>query len=245
MIADFIKDSRPQNVVVELCDERFNAYFNDVMKHPKYEMLIGKFYQILHDEEKAKTLSEKSNLIDLKGMEYLIAIDFWSYRMLRWRSVLGDRNWTITTKRMKAKSRLSSLIENSESDLMSMSQIDKDKNEINQIKNYMEKTSNDEEDTFDFNKIKSDTLTTERKTHEQIYQEIFIDEINQELLKNINKCEGKIVDVLVNKERVSSFEKLWKNTYEEHYRDMERKDKLKEIEEKHVKKKVRYYLSKT
>lgn len=83
MIADFIKDSKPQNVVVELCDERFNTFFNDVMKHPKYEMLIDKFYQVLHNEEKAKLLSEKSNLIDVKGLEYLIAIDFCSYRMLR------------------------------------------------------------------------------------------------------------------------------------------------------------------
>ena len=238
MIADFIKDSKPQNVVVELCDERFNTFFNDVMKHPKYEMLIDKFYQILHNEEKAKLLSEKSNLIDIKGLEYLIAIDFWSYRMLRWRSVLGDRNWSITTKRMKAKNRLSSLIENSDSEAKSESHTKESQSEIDQINKYMSKTSGEEdEDSFDFNKVRSNTFSHEKKTHEQIFQEIFIDEINEELLKNINKWEGNIVDVVMNKERVPSFERLWKNTFEEHYRDMERKDKLKEIEDKHSKRK--------
>lgn len=91
-------------------------------------------------------------------------------------------------KRMKAKNRLASLIESTDSDIQTDSKDSKSKSEIDQIKDYMKKTSgDDEEDTFDFNKVRSDALNQEKKSHEQIFQEIFIDEINQELLKNINK----------------------------------------------------------
>jgi len=96
----------------------------------------------------------------------------------------------------------------------------------------------DENEDFDFNVIKSRSLESDKKTDKQLYKEIFIDEINHTLLNNINKCEGPIVDVLMNSERVSSFEELWKNTFEEHYRDISRKEKLSEIKAKHLKKKA-------
>jgi len=37
-----------------------------------------------------------------------------------------------------------------------------------------------------------------------------IDEINEELLKNVQKCEGSLVVMLMRKERLASFEKLWR-----------------------------------
>ena len=36
-----------------------------------------------------------------------------------------------------------------------------------------------------------------QKTEYDLYNEVFIDEVNQELLKNIHKCEGEIVVLLV------------------------------------------------
>lgn len=45
------------------------------MKHPKFNAIMDKFYGILEDHEKIKKLGEKSDLIELKEMEYLIGID--------------------------------------------------------------------------------------------------------------------------------------------------------------------------
>ena len=65
-----------------------------------------------------------------------------------------------------------------------------------------------------------------------------IDEINQELLKNVNKCEGYIINMFVRQDRIKSFETLWKNTFDEHYKDLDRKNMLKEIEAKRTKNKT-------
>ena len=69
------------------------------------------------------------------------------------------------------------------------------------------------------NSLNSDTVGKEmtevakreaQKTEYDIYDEVFIDEINQELLKNISKCEGQLVVVLVRQERLKKFADLWK-----------------------------------
>jgi hypothetical protein len=58
--------------VVEVCDERFSKYYNPIMKNPKYEVLISHFHKILHDEDKVVEFSKKSDLLELKDMEYMI-----------------------------------------------------------------------------------------------------------------------------------------------------------------------------
>lgn len=203
------------------------------MKHPKYEHIINKFYKIINNEEKILKLTEKSDLLELKEMEFLIGIDICSFRIPNCRSVLGDRDWTITQKRMKAKLRLSDLLQVDEE------QYSKEKStEMNDIKKILTATEEDEEeDNFDFAKVKQSSITKEKKSDDQIYQEVFIDEINAEMIKNINKCEGTIINVLLKEERLSSFEKLWENTFEDHYKDLDRKRKLEEIKEKRLKKK--------
>ena len=49
-----------------------------------------------------------------------------------------------------------------------------------------------------------------QKTEYDLYNEVFIDEVNQELLKNIHKCEGEIVVLLVRQERLKKFAEVWK-----------------------------------
>jgi len=83
LINDFILESKPQNVVVEMCDERFNESLNEVMKHPKYEMLMERFYEAIEDNDKLVKLSKKSNLSDIRGLEYMVAIDICSFRVTR------------------------------------------------------------------------------------------------------------------------------------------------------------------
>lgn len=51
-------------------------------------------------------------------------------------------------------------------------------------------------------------------------------------MKNISKLEGDIVTVLMSKERVSSFENLWKETHLEHYEYLKQKEQFDEVKAK-------------
>jgi len=192
-VNNFIRESQPNNVVVELCDERFNNHYNAVMKHPKYEAIIEKFYKILDDEEKVKKLGQKSDLIELKEMEYLLGVDICSFRIPRCRSILGDRNWSITQKRLRAKLRLSDLLTEEEdfgiSHLLAPQNKEETKEEADQIQKLLDQTNieDDEEEEFDFQKAQEIAIKEDHKTDEQIYEEVIIDEVNGVLLKNINK----------------------------------------------------------
>lgn len=44
------------------------------------------------------------------------------------------------------------------------------------------------------------------KTPDQIYDEVVIDEINEELLKSAQKCDADVVVMLMRQERLKSFE---------------------------------------
>ena len=48
------------------------------------------------------------------------------------------------------------------------------------------------------------------KTPDQIYDEVVIDEINEELLKSAQKSDGDVIVMLMRQERLKSFEQLWK-----------------------------------
>ena len=37
-----------------------------------------------------------------------------------------------------------------------------------------------------------------------------IEEINEELLKSVQKCDGRVVVMLMKQERMKAFEKMWK-----------------------------------
>ena len=200
LVNNFIRESSPQNVVVELCDERFNEHYDYVMKHPKFEAIMEKFYNILDNEEKVNKLGQSSDLIELKEMEYLIGIDVCSYRIPQWRSILGDRNWSITQKRLRAKLRLTDIL-TQEQDLESMHIIDparirESQNKVDEIKQELD-TSDEDEEEFDFFKVQEEAAKEDWKTDDQIYQEIIIDEINAVILKNVCKSEGPVVNVIM------------------------------------------------
>ncbi|CAI2365335.1 unnamed protein product [Moneuplotes crassus] len=240
LVNNFIRDLSPRNVVVELCDERFNERYNDIMKHPKFEAIMQKFYNVLNNDEKVKKLGEKSDMIELQEMEYLVAIDLCSYHVPQCRSLLGDRNRSITEKRIRAKLRLSDILTQEEGigalHVLSPSNEKDSAEEVDDIKKALAQTEEDEEE-FDFDAAKEEDIKNDFKTDEQIYQEVIIDEINQVMLKNIAKADGNIIAVIMKNERIPSFMKLWKGAYDEFYQDVDRKKKLEEIKEKRLKKK--------
>jgi hypothetical protein len=42
LIRDFIKDVTPEEVVMEMCDERFDEEIRDIITHPNYDKVINK-----------------------------------------------------------------------------------------------------------------------------------------------------------------------------------------------------------
>jgi len=55
------------------------------------------------------------------------------------------------------------------------------------------------------------------KSADTIYEEVIIDEINVELLKSAQKCDGDVVVMLIRQERLKSFEKLWRQANLDYY----------------------------
>lgn len=55
------------------------------------------------------------------------------------------------------------------------------------------------------------------KTEHDIYQEVFIDEVNQQLLNGVLKTEGDTVVLLLRQERLKSFMDVWRNTNMDFY----------------------------
>ena len=49
-----------------------------------------------------------------------------------------------------------------------------------------------------------------KRSEYDIYEEVFIDEVNAQLLESVEKANGDIVVVLMRQERLKKFAKLWK-----------------------------------
>ena len=56
-----------------------------------------------------------------------------------------------------------------------------------------------------------------------IYSEVVIDEINDELMKKVQEADGQTVVMLMRQERIQSFEKLWRDTNVDFYQTQENK----------------------
>lgn len=40
LIRDVVRDLRPESIVVEMCDDRYNRWLADVINHPNYDSTI-------------------------------------------------------------------------------------------------------------------------------------------------------------------------------------------------------------
>ena len=54
-------------------------------------------------------------------------------------------------------------------------------------------------------------LRESKKTEHDVYTEVFMDEVNQELLNSVLKAEGETIVLLLRQERLKSFSDLWRN----------------------------------
>lgn len=55
LIRNIVRDLRPESVVVEMCDDRYNRWLADVIAHPNYDSTISQIHRIM-DKKPEKLL---------------------------------------------------------------------------------------------------------------------------------------------------------------------------------------------
>ena len=48
MIRDFIREVAAENVVLELCDERYEDEFYEIISHPNYDKTFNQVHKLLN-----------------------------------------------------------------------------------------------------------------------------------------------------------------------------------------------------
>ena len=105
LIRDLIKDVKPETVVLEMCQDRYEHWFYDALSHPNYDKTLSDIHQILDSEKPEQLMAYKGLDISKTSshVEFLIGLDVCSYRMMPCKTVFGDRSIKITNKRYKSK----------------------------------------------------------------------------------------------------------------------------------------------
>ena len=57
LIRDLIKDVKPESVVVEMCQDRYDEIFYDVVSHPNYDHTLSAIHKILDSGKSERLLS--------------------------------------------------------------------------------------------------------------------------------------------------------------------------------------------
>ena len=105
-IRDFIKQSGADNVVIEMCDERYEEELADIIAHPNYDFTMNNVHKFLSRKKPEKILRHEEHIaVNSGNFEFLVALDTCSYRSTC-KTTLGDRNFSVTQKRYQAKSSL-------------------------------------------------------------------------------------------------------------------------------------------
>ena len=96
---------KPETVVLEMCQDRYEHWFYDAISHPNYDHTLTDIHKILSSDTPEHLLSYKN--IDLSKssthLEFLVGLDECSYRMMPCKTIFGDRSIKITNKRYKSK----------------------------------------------------------------------------------------------------------------------------------------------
>ena len=103
VIRDFLREVGPEQVVLEMCDERYRDELEDIVSHPNYDRTMSQVHRLLSQKNPRRLLKFEDQIaINQGNFEYLVGLDTCSYR-LTCRTVLGDRNLSTTQKRFQSK----------------------------------------------------------------------------------------------------------------------------------------------
>lgn len=107
LIRNVIKDLQAENVVLELCDERYEEELTDILANPNYDRTLAQVHTFL-DSKPERLLKYDQISVDSGNFEILVGLDTCTYRT-PCKTILGDRNFSITQKRFQAKLQLLNL----------------------------------------------------------------------------------------------------------------------------------------
>jgi 5-formaminoimidazole-4-carboxamide-1-beta-D-ribofuranosyl 5'-monophosphate synthetase len=108
LIRDFTRELRADNVVLELCDERYQDELSEVLSHPNYDRTMLQVHKFF-DRKKPEILLKYDQIVINEGnFEMLVGLDTCSYRM-PCKTIMGDRQYSISDKRYQAKKKLLNL----------------------------------------------------------------------------------------------------------------------------------------
>lgn len=105
LIRDFIKEMTPEEVVLEMCDERFDDEIREILSHPNYDRTMQKVHLLLDQSSPDKLTRLREIALDAGNFESIVAFDQCSNRM-PCRVVNGDRCMSTTQKRLLAKTQM-------------------------------------------------------------------------------------------------------------------------------------------
>ena len=101
MIRDVLRDMRPDSLVLEMCDDRYERWLDEIVSHPNYDTTMQNVHNIL-DKKPEKLVEYDEITVDDSNLEYLIGFDYCSYR-LPCKTIMGDRSYKLTRKRFESK----------------------------------------------------------------------------------------------------------------------------------------------
>lgn len=96
-----MRDLRPDSLVLEMCDDRFERWLNEIVAHPNYDTTMQNVHNIL-DKKPKKLVDYDEISVEDSNLEYLIGLDYCSYR-LPCTTIMGDRSYKLTRKRFESK----------------------------------------------------------------------------------------------------------------------------------------------
>jgi pheromone shutdown protein TraB len=107
LIRNLIKEVKPEVVVLEMCQDRYDHWFYDAIAHPNYDRTLMDVHRLL-DKGSPEALLEYKGVDFSKSsshLEFLVGLDQCSYRNMPspCQTVFGDRSIKITNKRYKSK----------------------------------------------------------------------------------------------------------------------------------------------
>lgn len=109
---------------------------------------------------------------------------------------------------------------------------------MSQLKKAIERVKKDSKGASDdssrklLQQVAESAARESNRTIDDIYNEVVFDEINDELMKAVQKAEGETVVMLLRQERVASFEKLWRQTNLDFYQTQANKQLSKRLKDK-------------
>jgi hypothetical protein len=75
LIRDLIRDIKPEEIVMELCDERFDEELRAILSHPNYDKTMAKVHLLLDQNDPEKVARFQEIALDHGNFELLVGFD--------------------------------------------------------------------------------------------------------------------------------------------------------------------------